>query len=299
MFGRHLRAGRYPYVRPYLHVRPSSASRSPSAYSALCCGQIAYPRAHIDTPGTKLSLFSRSVGPTGTKLSQHAQKGPFQPVLHEQGELSTAPSTTTPSRENFVPRPVPNPVQNSPNTPPPAAHPVQNSPSAPVLQRFREKLRPAHLKKAFFASFAPAGRIFSRSHPHQAEQGELIRAEDLTGRDDGATLKPPTPLFTVDRPRSSHRLYGRHPRPRTRAPDNECHHNETRIRLRRFNRRVGGTSPLLMPPTRYVENDSRKAQASLGVTSSSASPRWICPLATGVIAPSFFLFVTTTGVMVS
>ena len=355
MFGHHLRAGRYPYVRPYLHVRPSSASRSPSAYSALCCGQIAYPRAHIDTPGTKLSKHAPASSltgtklsqhapassPTGTKLSQHAQKGPFQPVLHEQGELSTAPSTTTPSRENFVPCPVPNPVQNSPNTPPPAAHPVQNSPSAPVLQRFHEKVRPvhptpqqnreklrpahptpqqnhekvrpvhptpqqnrgkvrpAHLKKAFFTSFAPAGRIFSRSHPHQAEQGELIRAEDLTGRDDGATLKPPTPLFTVDRPRSSHRLYGRHPRPRTRAPDNECHHNETRIRLRRFNRRVGGTSPLLMPPTRYVENDSRKAQASLGVTSSSASPRWICPLATGVIAPSFFLFVTTTGVMVS
>ena len=135
------------------------------------------------------------------------------------------------------------PVQNSPNTPPPAAHPVQNSPSAPVLQRFHEKVRPvhptpqqnrgkvrpAHLKTAFFASFAPAGRIFSRSHPHQAEQGELIRAEDLTGRDDGATLKPPTPLFTVDRPRSSHRLYGRHPRPRTRSPDNDCHHNETRI----------------------------------------------------------------------
>ena len=187
-------------------------------------------------------------------------------------------------------------------TPPtrPRQHPPGTKLSQrPVLQRFREKVRPAHLKTALFASFAPAGRIFSRSHPHQAEQGELIRAEDLTGRDDGATLKPPTPLFTVDRPRSSHRLYGRHPRPRTRAPDNECHHNETRIRLRRFNRRVGGTSALLMPPTRYVETDSRKAQASLGATSSSASPRWICPLATGVIAPNFFLFVTTTGVMVS
>ena len=318
MFGHHLRAGRYPYVRPYLHVRPSSASRSPSAYSALCCGQIAYPRAHIDTPGTKLSkhapassrtgtklsLFSRSVGPTGTKLSQHAQKGPFQPVLHEQGELSTAPSTTTPSRENFVPRPVPNPVQNSPSAPVLQRFREKVRPAHPTPQQNREKLRPAHLKTAFFASFAPAGRIFSRSHPHQAEQGELIHAEDLTGRDDGATLKPPTPLFTVDRPRSSHRLYGRHPRPRTRAPrnecrHNECHHNETRIRLRRFNRRVGGTSALLMPPTRYVESNSRKAQASLGATSSSASPRWICPLATGVIAPSFFLFVTTTGVMVS
>ena len=49
-------------------------------------------------PGTKLSLLSRSVGPTGTKLSQHAQKGPFQPVLPEQGELCTARTTTTPSR---------------------------------------------------------------------------------------------------------------------------------------------------------------------------------------------------------
>ena len=59
------------------------------------------------------------------------------------------------------------------------------------------------------------------------------------------------------------------------------------------------TSALLVPPTRYVRSDSRKAQASLGATSSSASPRWISPLATGVTAPSFFLFVTTTGVMVS
>ena len=55
----------------------------------------------------------------------------------------------------------------------------------------------------------------------------------------------------------------------------------------------------MVPPTRCVRIGSRKAQASLGATSSSASPRWICPLATGVIAPSFFLFVTTTGVMVS
>ena len=279
MFGPDVRAGPRPQVQPF------AAGRSPT-------------RERTSTHPVQNSPSAPASSPTGTKLSQHAQKGPFQPVLHEQGELSTAPSTTTPSRENFVPRPVPNPVQNSPSAP--ASSPTGTKLSQrPVLQRFREKVRPAHLKTALFASFAPAGRIFSRSHPHQAEQGELIRAEDLTGRDDGATLKPPTPLFTVDRPRSSHRLYGRHPRPRTRAPDNECHHNETRIRLHRFNRRVGGTSALLMPPTRYVETDSRKAQASLGATSSSASPRWICPLATGVIAPSFFLFVTTTGVMVS
>ena len=165
MFGRHLRAGRYPYVRPYLHVRPSSASRSPSAYSALCCGQIAYPRAHIDTPGTKLSKHAPASSPTGTKLSQHAQKGPFQPVLHEQGELSTAPSTTTPSRENFVPRPVPNPVQNSPNTPPPAAQPVQNSPcsAGPSAQPVQNS--PNTPKKAHFSTFYPSRENFL---PHPA-----------------------------------------------------------------------------------------------------------------------------------
>ena len=280
MFGPDVRAGPRPQVQPF------AAGRSPT-------------RERTSTHPVQNSPSAPASSPTGTKLSQHAQKGPFQHVLPEQGELSTAPSTTTPSRENFVPRPVPNPVQNSPSAPVLQRFREKVRPAHPTPQQNREKVRPAHLKTALFASFAPAGRIFSRSHPHQAEQGELIRAEDLTGRDDGATLKPPTPLFTVDRPRSSHRLYGRHPRPRTRAPDNECHHNETRIRLHRFNRRVGGTSALLMPPTRYVETDSRKAQASLGATSSSASPRWICPLATGVTPPNFFLFVTTTGVMVS
>ena len=67
--------------------------------------------------GTKLSQHTPTSSPTGTKLSQHAHKCPFQPVLHEQGELCTAPTPTPPSRENFVPHPVPNPVQNSPNTP--------------------------------------------------------------------------------------------------------------------------------------------------------------------------------------
>ena len=86
--------------------------------------------------GTKISQHTHTSSPTGTKLSQHAQKGPFQPVLHEQGELCPARTTTTPSRENFVPHPAPNPVQNSPNTPPPAAQPVQNSPSTPKIAHF-------------------------------------------------------------------------------------------------------------------------------------------------------------------
>ena len=99
------------------------------------------PHTHTSSPtGTKLSQHAKNcpfqpvlpeqgelcTAPStkpGTKLSQHAQKGPFQPVLHEQGELCPARTTTTPSRENFVPHPAPNPVQNSPNTPPPAAQP--------------------------------------------------------------------------------------------------------------------------------------------------------------------------------
>ena len=99
-------------------------------------------------PGTKLSQHTHTSSPTGTKLSQHTQKGPFQPVLHEQGELCTAPS----------------------------AKPGTKLSQRPVLQRFREKVRPAHPKTAFFASFAPAGRIFSRTSKQQATQGELFRA---------------------------------------------------------------------------------------------------------------------------
>ena len=313
-FGRHLRAGPRPHIRPFAAGRSPTRERTsthPVQNSPCSAGPSAQPVQN--SPNTPKKAHFSTFCPSRENFLPHpAPRPPAGRTLYrtqhhdpQQGELCTAPSAkpgtklsqhapaSSPAGTKLSQRPRSTavPRKSSPSTPHTTTEPRKSSPST--------KVRPAHLKTAFFASFAPAGRIFSRSHPHQAEQGELIRAEDLTGRDDGATLKPPTPLFTVDRPRSSHRLYGRHPRPRTRAPDNECHHNETRIRLRRFNRRVGGTSALLMPPTRYVENDSRKAQASLGATSSSASPRWICPLATGVIAPSFFLFVTTTGVTVS
>ena len=58
----------------------------------------------------------------------------------------------------------------------PCAKPGTKLSQRPVLQQFREKVRPAHLKTAFFASFAPAGRIFSRTSKQQATQGELFRA---------------------------------------------------------------------------------------------------------------------------
>ena len=106
------------------------------------------PRAK---PGTKLSQHAHTSSPPGTKLSPHAPKGPFPRVLAKQGELYTASTPTTPSSENFVPHPEPNPVQNSPNTPTPAAQPVQNSPRMP--------------QKAHFHAFWPSRENFV---PHQA-----------------------------------------------------------------------------------------------------------------------------------
>ena len=50
------------------------------------------------------TLPARSpAGDTGTKLSLHPQNGPFQHVLRQQGELYTAFTTHTTSREKKVP----------------------------------------------------------------------------------------------------------------------------------------------------------------------------------------------------
>ena len=167
--------------------------------------------AHTSSPtGTKLSQHTHTSSPTGTKLSQHVQKGPFQPVLLEQGELCTAATTKKPSRENFVPHQAPNPVQNSP--------------SAPVLQRFREKVRPAHphqqpnryktlptrTKRPISACFARAGRTLYRFHPHDPQQGELCTAPRAkpgtklsqhahTSSPPGTKLSPLTPSRAPER----------------------------------------------------------------------------------------------------
>ena len=125
----------------------------------------------------------------GTKLSQHAQKGPFQPVLHEQGELCTASTTTTPAGRTLYRTSSPTGTKLSPFSrsigptgtklsqhTPPAAQPVQNSPHTP--------------KKAHFSPFCPsrenfvplpppcppAGRTLYRFHPHDPQQGELCTA---------------------------------------------------------------------------------------------------------------------------
>ena len=78
--------------------------------------------------GTKLSQHATLAAPTGTKLSQHARNTSFRRILHQQGELCTASTTTKPSRANFLPHTEPPTVQNSPSTQPSRPQPVQNSP---------------------------------------------------------------------------------------------------------------------------------------------------------------------------
>ena len=128
-------------------------------------------------PGTKLSQHAPRQQPTRYKTLPTRPKRPISarftragrtlyrshPHAPQQGELCTALTITMPSRENFVPRPAPNPVQNSPNTHRPTSLPRISSPSTPKNGVFR-------LFCACWASFVAhkqptghAGRVFSRS----------------------------------------------------------------------------------------------------------------------------------------
>ncbi|QCT34862.1 hypothetical protein FBF35_01825 [Schaalia odontolytica] len=55
-------------------------------------------------------------------------------------------------------------------------------PAQPIPQHFHEKIRPARNKTPILGHFDHAGRTFSRSHPHQAEQGERFRAQGTMTR---------------------------------------------------------------------------------------------------------------------
>ena len=163
-----------PKIAHFSPFCPSRENFVPLAPPRPPAGRTLY-RSHHHAPQQGELCTAPSAKP-GTKLSQHTQKGPFQPVLPQQGELCTARTTTPPSRENFVPHLAPNPAQNSPSTPVLQRFREKVRPAHPTPQQNREKVRPAHLKTAFFASFAPAGRILSRTSKQQATQGELFRA---------------------------------------------------------------------------------------------------------------------------
>ena len=132
------------------HTEPPTVQNSPSTR----------PRR----PTRYKTLPARApVGPTGTKLSQHARNTPFRRILRQQGEFYTASTTTKPSRENFVPHTEPPTVQNSPRSQPRQAHPVQNSPSTPENADFG----PLSARRESFIPLPPppdqAGRKKSRT----------------------------------------------------------------------------------------------------------------------------------------
>ena len=133
---------------------PLSPSRCPAGrtlyraqrqtrYKTLPAQPVRRPNRYKTLPTRPKRPISASFAPAGRTLYR------IHPHDPQQGELCTALTITMPSRENFVPHPAPPPVQNSPST--------------PVLQRFREKVRPAQLKTAF----SPLSRL----------QGELFRAQ--------------------------------------------------------------------------------------------------------------------------
>ena len=86
----------------------------------------------------------------------------------EQGELCTAFTTHTTSRENFVPHAGPMPVQNSPRSQPSRVEPVQNSPRTPKMAHFSTY----YASRENFVPLSPptrrAGRKKSRTNtpPH-------------------------------------------------------------------------------------------------------------------------------------
>ena len=74
---------------------------------------------------------------TGTKLSPHSEKRPFQTIWREQGENYPGPDTKNPSRENLFP-------QTTTHEPRSAHAPVQNSPGTRRVRPNRYKTLPAH-----------------------------------------------------------------------------------------------------------------------------------------------------------
>ena len=65
--------------------------------------------------------------------------------------------------------------QNSPNKNRAGPLRYKTHPAHPFSPHVRYKTRPARPKWPNLARFARAWRTFSRSHPHQAEHGELFR----------------------------------------------------------------------------------------------------------------------------
>ena len=162
MFGRHLRAGPRP------HIRPFAAGRSPT-------------RERTSTHPVQNSPN------TPPPAAQPVQNSPNTPKKAHFSQFCT-------SRENFLPHPAPRPpagrtlyraqCQTRYKTPPtrPRQQPnrYKTLPVQPVRRPNRYKTLPTRPKRPISASFAPAGRTLYRIHPHDPQQGELCTALTIT-----------------------------------------------------------------------------------------------------------------------
>ena len=102
-------------------------TQSQSRYKTLPVQPVRRPNRYKTLPTHPQRPISARFARAGRTLYR------FHPHDPQLGELCTALTITMPSRENFVPHPEPNPVQNSPCSAGPSTQPVQNSPSTPVL----------------------------------------------------------------------------------------------------------------------------------------------------------------------
>ena len=154
--------------------------------------------------GTKLSQHAPASSPTGTKLSQHTHKRPFQPVLPEQGELCTARTTTTPSRENFVPLAPPRPpagrtlyrtqrqtrYKTLPTRPRSTAVPRKSSPSTPHTTTEPRKSSPSTPKNGVFRLFRVCRANFFAHRQATSHAGRIIsHTGDRTGSADEGRMR--------------------------------------------------------------------------------------------------------------
>ena len=159
------------------HTEPPTVQNSPSTR----------PRR----PTRYKTLPARApVGPTGTKLSQHARNTPFRRILRQQGEFYTASTTTKPSRENFVPHTEPPTVQNSPRSQPRQAQPVQNSPRSQPRQAHPVQNSPSTPENADFGPLSARRESFIPLPPPPDQAG---RKKSRTGRAKRGGASPYSP----------------------------------------------------------------------------------------------------------
>ena len=188
MFGRHLRAGPRP------HIRPFAAGRSPT-------------RERTSTHPVQNSPN------TPPPAAQPVQNSPNTPKKAHFSQFCT-------SRENFVPHPPPRPpagrtlyraqCQTRYKTPPtrPRQQPnrYKTLPVQPVRRPNRYKTLPTRPKRPISASFARAGRTLYRIHPHDPQQGELCTAPSAkpgTKLPQHAPARSPPGTKLSQRPRST------------------------------------------------------------------------------------------------